>query len=216
MIYDILIQLLFRGLIAGLIYALPVGPLAILSIQRVVESGRRAGMISFLGMAAADLVYIFLAAFSFSMVHSYIEENFWFLKYISFLVLLLLGISIIVFDFPEKTNSPKSGLFKNSNYFLSTFLLGLSNPVALIVFINAWPILYPKTILHTNADLILLVGSILFGMLLWWTLIVFISNYLGSFINQKFLLYSRKVFGGVIIIIASASIFLSLLNISYL
>lgn len=213
--YYLITQLFFRGILAGLIYALPVGPLAILSIQRSVESGRRAGLLSFLGMALADLIYIVLAVFSFTMVQSYIKENFWFIKYISFLVLLLLGICLIVIDFPVKPKN-KSNVFRNSNYFISTFLLGLANPVALFVFINILPMLYPETVLNTNIDLILLTVSVLLGMLFWWTLVVLFSNYLGAKINKKILFYSRKVIGCVIIIIVITSMFLSLFNISYI
>ena len=56
-------ELLIRGLLAGLIIAAPVGPVNVLCISRTLSKGRRSGLVSGLGAAAADTFYGSIAGF---------------------------------------------------------------------------------------------------------------------------------------------------------
>jgi len=50
--------LVIKSVAAGLLIALPTGPVGLLCLRRTLTEGRRAGLVSGLGTAAADLCYL--------------------------------------------------------------------------------------------------------------------------------------------------------------
>ena len=51
------VWMILKGLAAGLAIAIPVGPVNVLCVSRTLNRGRRAGIVSGLGAAAADTFY---------------------------------------------------------------------------------------------------------------------------------------------------------------
>src|ERR1700686_2649940 len=87
------IELLIRGLIAGLIIAAPVGPVNVLCISRTLTKGRLAGLISGLGAAAADAFYGSIAGFGITLVIQFlIREQFW-IRLVGGILLVFIGLS---------------------------------------------------------------------------------------------------------------------------
>src|SRR5438094_10545088 len=62
------LELLIRGLLAGLIIAVPVGPVNVLVMSRTLRKGWRSGLTSGLGAATADFLYGCIAGFSITVV----------------------------------------------------------------------------------------------------------------------------------------------------
>lgn len=62
------LELLGRGLIAGLVIAAPPGPVNVLCMQRTLARGWRSGLVCGLGAAAGDTLYGATAAFSINIV----------------------------------------------------------------------------------------------------------------------------------------------------
>src|ERR1700691_1452802 len=86
------LELPIRGLAAGLIIAAPVGPVNVLCIQRSLQKGWRAGILSGLGAAFADTLYGGIAGFGISLVIRFlIREEFWF-RLIGGILLMVIGV----------------------------------------------------------------------------------------------------------------------------
>ena len=66
---------IIEGITIGLCTSIPVGPIAILIIQRTLQKGRLHGFFSGLGAASSDTFYALLALIGLSVVLSFIEEN---------------------------------------------------------------------------------------------------------------------------------------------
>ena len=66
------IGLFFKGLLTGFLVSFPVGPMAIMVIQRTANRNFKAGFYSGLGIATTDLIWITLAGFSVSYIISFI------------------------------------------------------------------------------------------------------------------------------------------------
>lgn len=54
---------LFRGILIGLVFGIPVGAVGVLTIQRTFESGIKAGLFTGLGSSVADCIYASIGAF---------------------------------------------------------------------------------------------------------------------------------------------------------
>lgn len=67
--------LFFKGLIAGFLIAIPVGPIAALCIHRTLSEGKIRGIVFGLGAAAADATYGFIAAFGLTLISDFLVKE---------------------------------------------------------------------------------------------------------------------------------------------
>src|SRR3982074_89939 len=87
------LELLIRGLLAGLFIAAPVGPVNVLCISRTLKKGWAAGVVSGLGAATADSMYGCIAGFSITFVIQFlIREEFW-IRLVGGILLVMIGVS---------------------------------------------------------------------------------------------------------------------------
>src|ERR1035441_5564396 len=128
------VELLIGGIIVGLMIAMPVGPVNILCIHRTIEAGWRAGVISGLGAAPADMLYGGVAGFSITLVVQFlVREQFW-LRLFGGILLVVIGISYF-FKRPQSLNGKKQGRGSAYSDLRSTFLLTLTNPTTVLSFL---------------------------------------------------------------------------------
>src|SRR5580704_7951721 len=117
------LELLIRGLLAGLIIAVPVGPVNVLCISRTIKKGWRSGLVSGLGAASADAVYGCVAGFSITFVIQFLlREEFW-IRLIGGILLVLIGV-FYYFKQPQSLSAQKQEGPERSDY-VATLLLTL-------------------------------------------------------------------------------------------
>src|SRR5947208_8311830 len=63
-----LVALLLKGVLVGIIIAVPAGPVGVLCIRRTIFHGQMAGFLSGLGAATADAVFGIIAAFGLTVI----------------------------------------------------------------------------------------------------------------------------------------------------
>src|SRR5580765_1435865 len=63
-----LLAFLLKGVLVGIIIAVPAGPVGVLCIRRTFFHGRLAGFVSGLGAASADAVFGIIAGFGLTFV----------------------------------------------------------------------------------------------------------------------------------------------------
>ncbi len=123
------IELLGRGLIAGLVIAAPPGPVNVLCMQRTLARGWRAGLVCGLGAAAGDTLYGATAAFFTSTVFeiTLLTRELSLIRLAGGALLVAAGFCC----FRRRTTAsyaPRGDL-------ISTFLLSLANPTVVLSFL---------------------------------------------------------------------------------
>src|SRR5882724_6593200 len=63
-----LLGFLLKGMLVGIVIALPAGPVGVLCVRRTILHGRLAGFISGLGAATADGVFGIIAGFGLTFI----------------------------------------------------------------------------------------------------------------------------------------------------
>ncbi|HPG56025.1 MAG TPA: LysE family transporter, partial [Candidatus Enterocola sp.] len=123
-----MVESLYEGFLIGLFTSAPVGPIALLCIQRTLQKGRWHGFYSGLGAATSDFLYALIAMLGLSFVMNFIQQNEFLIQVIGSTVVMLFGVYIFF-------QNPASGLKKNeegktsySQEYVTSFLLTLSNP----------------------------------------------------------------------------------------
>src|SRR5207245_10720947 len=67
-----LLGFLLKGMLVGVVIALPAGPVGVLCIRRTIFHGRIAGFISELGPASADAMFGLIAAFGLTVCSQFL------------------------------------------------------------------------------------------------------------------------------------------------
>src|SRR5271154_544227 len=111
-------SLLLKGLIVGFCLAAPVGPIAVLCVQRTISKRLMAGMVSGLGAAVADAFYGAVAAFGATIISEFlIAERAW-MQRVGGVILIFMGLRLFMGKpVEEKQESNGKGL---TGDFLST------------------------------------------------------------------------------------------------
>jgi len=179
-------SLLIKGLIVGFCLAAPVGPIAALCVQRTISKSFLSGLVSGLGAAAADAFYGMVAAFGATIVSEFlIAERSW-MQRVGGVILIFMGLRLALTKPPRENGkdresevgSGRGGKKANGNNnrglagdFISTFLLTLTNPMTFVAFAAVFATMGIGAVRGRPFLTAELVGGVLLGSQLWWTIL---------------------------------------------
>src|SRR5215510_14823667 len=158
------------GFIAGLLLALPFGPINLLGLQRAVEGGFFGGMAAGIGIMLGDALIALFAAFGVSAVTGAIAH------YRSAIQLLgglgLLGAGVKLYFVPKSIATDiataKSSLRDYAWDIPAMFLLTITNPPAVLGLLAIYAGLGTFVEVETAFDALTMVASIMAGSFLYW------------------------------------------------
>jgi threonine/homoserine/homoserine lactone efflux protein len=162
-----LIGFLLKGILVGIIIAIPVGPVGVLCIRRTILHGRLAGFLSGLGAASADAVFGIIAGFGLTVVSDWLLDYQDWLRGIGAAFLLVLGFSAFFHEPLAGTQSQRDPESLFADY-ASTFALTITNPITILAFLAIFAgIGFTGNQATLGAAAVLVLGVWL-GSLLWW------------------------------------------------
>lgn len=188
-----------HGVILGFSASVPLGPIGLICIQKTLNRGRWAGIISGSGAAASDTFFAIIAAFGISIISDFIEQQQFTLRIIGSVILVLLGLKIFITNPAiqiRKQNKKKNNLLGD---FISIFFLTLSNPVTLFVFGAVFASSGVIKNQNTFLDLLYIVIGVFAGAMFWWLVLTNIVNLFRKKFNLKRLWWINKITGAFIV-----------------
>jgi threonine/homoserine/homoserine lactone efflux protein len=191
------ITYLFKGIIAGAFIALPVGPIGIFCLRRMLTQGALVGLASGFGSATADTLYAALALLGLSFVSSLVLSNFILFRIISSLFLCVLGTKIFLAKPPRPQATWTISLMQA---YFSTLALTLTNPLLVVSFAALFTILDTNASIDSYYALSLLFLGVFIGSSSWWILLSGISSYMSISITPQRLANINKVSGFIIVL----------------
>ena len=166
--------LFVKGLIVGFCLAAPVGPIALLCVQRTLSHGKLAGLLSGLGAAVADALYGTLAAFGVTVISSFLMDHRMVFQRVGGAVLCVLGVRLFLSRAPTAAASDDvHGLARD---FFSTLVLTLTNPMTFIAFVAIFATLGIGAVRGHSILTAELVGGVLLGSGAWFAFLVGLAN----------------------------------------
>jgi threonine/homoserine/homoserine lactone efflux protein len=188
-------DLLWRGLIAGLVIAAPVGPVNVFCVRQTLAKGSKSGLLSGLGAALVDTLYGSVAAFSITVIIRILMQEQFRIRLFGGALLLIIGITYflkrpVLFDAPENGATVHSGFFP-------ACLLNLMNPTAVLSFLAVLAALglgYPMRWRST----LLVVCGIFFGSMGWWIALSAVVNRLRGRLPPRLFTYMNRIAGSAI------------------
>lgn len=167
-----LLEVFVSSLLIGLSIAAPVGPIGVLTIQRSLDQGPRAGLATGLGAAAADAVYGAIGAYGVSWLIQALVAVRLPLTLFGAGFLLWMAWKLALAPVVERTANTAAPL-NNWQYFATTFLLTLSNPATILSFVAIFGAMAGRSAVTSPGTMVL---GVLAGSTMWW---IFLSSVVG-------------------------------------
>ena len=163
-----------KGLVVGFLLAAPVGPIAVLCVQRTLTQNRLTGLLSGLGAATADAIYGFVAALGLSLISQLLVEHRNWIQVVGGACLCIVGVRTFFSKPVERKGPPKwPGLV--GAYFSALFLT-LTNPMTFFAFAAIFASVGLGSVRGNRVDMLGLVAGVFLGSALWWTILIGVSH----------------------------------------
>jgi threonine/homoserine/homoserine lactone efflux protein len=190
---------LLKGMLVGIIIALPAGPVGVLCIRRTILHGRAAGLMSGIGAATADAVFGIIAAFGLTVVSDLLIEWKDWLRLGGAVFLLYIGISEFFADPLAGTQSQRDpdDLFRD---FVSTFVLTITNPITILAFLAIFAGIGFTGDEATLGRAAILVLGVWLGSLLWWLALTTAATWLRLSFQRHHLLWVNRGSGAILVL----------------
>ena len=196
-----------KGILIGLIFGVPAGAIGALTIQRTLERGFMAGLITGAGSSAADLFYSAAGIFGIAIVADFLTAHQNVFQVVGGVFIVALGISIL-----RKKGRTDAAQETKGNLvfcFLSSFGTAVMNPATILSFMVAFAAfdINGNVSAAEGAGLIL---GILGGTFGWWLTISSVVALLKDRITDQIYKWLNKILGsfmllfGIVMMIRSA------------
>lgn len=187
----------------GLLLAVPVGPMALLCLQRSLTIGVVAGLVTGIAIATADAIYAAVAAFGLGAAAAFIEQASW-LPVIGGLALVALGLRNVLRT--DAAAAPPS-LATHLGAFAGALLLTLTNPATILTFAAIIVGLGLIPDLTSSMHGATFVAGVFAGSAGWWALLSAVAGKLGGRLAPAAVRWTRRVAGGAFIAFGLYAIF---------
>ena len=197
-----MIELIYTGMIVGVLVSSPMGPIGMLCIQRTLSKGQLSGFISGIGAALSDLIYAAVTGLFMGLVVNFVEAHRHPLQIFG-------SIVIAVFGYYIYRSNPVKNLKINPEAkqtlvqdFITSFFLTISNVLIVFLFIGLYArfgfVLPEHSLQMTVSGL----AGVFLGAILWWFFITFLVSLMRRWLNIRSLKVLNRIVGLVIISLA--------------
>jgi len=189
---------------------MPVGAIAIMSVQRTMNNGLWAGFTIGMGAAFGDFVYAAVAGFGLNFIRDFLLQNRFWLALAGGIFLMFIGYKIYTSDTVKqfKSKNKEISKIKMANDFFSSFFLALSNPITILGFTGFFASLGVISASSTLGNVLSLLIGVFIGATIWWFSISLTVNFFKDKITLKRIVIINRIAGvavvafGILLIIA--------------
>jgi threonine/homoserine/homoserine lactone efflux protein len=197
-----LFGIIYKGIIIGVLVSAPMGPIGLLCIQRTLNKGQWHGFLSGVGAALSDIFYAGITALGMGFIIDFITGHQYILQIIGSVLLAIFGVYIFQSNPSKRLQKPKENINSFSQDTITAFLLTLSNPLIIFLYIALFArfnFIAPEEKLFS---ILLGLLCILIGALSWWFLVTCLVGKLRKIINLRGLWIINKIVGSAVIVVS--------------
>jgi len=206
-----LLAFFLKGIVVGVVIAVPVGPVGVMCVRRTILEGKLSGFASGLGAATADAVFGVIAGFGLTAVSDWLIDYQQWLRVVGGCYLLYIGGSAFAAEPPrelESGNDPE-GLLRD---FFSTFVLAVTNPITVLAFLGIFAAIGLGGTQATFGHAAILVLGVWSGSLLWWLMLSFGMGLVRHSIEPRHFAWISRGSGAILFLSVAALITTLIVN----
>jgi threonine/homoserine/homoserine lactone efflux protein len=188
-------------IITSIVIILAPGPDFIYVTTRGVSQGKRAGLLSALGISVGLLIHTLLAAFGLSAIIQTSRIAYLSIKYIGAAYLMFLGLKALLSK--EELINNKEVDDNKKNVFHQGVLTNVFNPKAIITFMAFLPQFVNNTISQPIAQFLFLGIILSLIAVIWFGIVGYFAGMIGTFIKESksFQRWIKYLSGSVLILL---------------
>ncbi len=208
-----IVNLVFKGIMIGIIASAPMGPVGVLCVQRTLNKGRWYGFVTGIGASVSDIIYALITGLGMSFVMDFVNnaQTKFLLQLTGSIILLIFGI-ISYRANPTKnmhmSSKQKGTLWHNG---LTAFLVTFSNPLIIFLFMGCFA-QFAFVVPNHPLEMCLGYMSIVFGALLWWYGLTWLIDKVRTIFDTSGIIIINKVIGSIVIIFSVIVLFGTMFN----
>ncbi len=194
---------MLKGFLVGVCASAPLGPIAILVIQKSLSKGHKAGFVTGLGASVVDTMYAFIAIFALAFAQDLIDRHQNLILLVGGIVLMVIGIYMAYSNPFRKMKSDGSSSVSPKD-FGQAVAMGLSNPMAIFIMFTLFAFFGLADDSPHNWRVTPILISVSLGSVTYW----FSTSWLLSRFRNRFkmntILIINKITGAIVVIIGIA------------
>ena len=195
-----MIDIVYKGILIGILVSAPMGPIGLLCIQRTLNKGRWHGFATGIGAVFSDLIYAIATGLSMGIVVSFIEDHQAILQVFGGVMLMAFGFYIYRSNPTKSLRKPDEVSNTYTQDIITSFFLTLSNPFIIFLFLGLFARFRIISTEGTTLDLIVGLSSVALGATLWWFVITFFIGKLRGNFNLRGLWILNRIVGVIIMV----------------
>ncbi|WP_395015622.1 LysE family translocator [Robinsoniella peoriensis] len=200
---------ILKGILIGLIFGVPAGAVGAMTVQRTLNYGMKAGLLTGLGSSVADCLYACIGVFGLTLISDFLFQHQNIINFVGGCLILGMGIRMLQAKASELENIPDS--VRGIKLFISSFAIGVTNPTAILTFLFAfsWFSIDGQSGL---AEGIGLVAGVFLGTFCWWSVISGTVIMLEKKAKNNRLPIMKTVFGIILVLFGAVVLYRNVLN----
>lgn len=198
---EILLDII-KGFAIGICASAPVGPIAIMVIQKSLSKGHYAGFITGLGSCVVDTIFSIIAIFALAAAEQLINQHRELILLVGGLVVTILGWSMSTSDPFRKLKAREESRSSISvTDFLQAVAMGLSNPGAIFVIFALFAFFGIGPLDRTDWRVAPIILSVSLGAAVYWFVVTWLLSHFRKRFKLRTILWINRITGAVIIMI---------------
>lgn len=190
-------SILFAAMTLGLAVAAPVGPMSLLCMQRTVAGGPAQGLITGLGIAAADATFAAIASFGLTALTGVLVGAAGWVRVLGAVVLIYLGVKIA--RMPKATAADALEGGNGWRALLVAYGLTLTNPPTVLFFASAFATIPTAASPNGAAQFSL---GVFAGSMLWWLGLTAAVALGARFLTDAVMRWINRISGVTLVLLA--------------
>ena len=197
-----LLDIVFKGLMIGIIASAPMGPVGVLCVQRTLNKGRWYGFVTGCGAALSDIIYAGITGLGMGMVVELVsnDTNRFYLQIAGSLMLLAFGVFTYRTDPTKKMRKPGQNKGTLTHNGITAFLVTLSNPLIIFLFMALYAQFSFGLQLDKPIELVAGFISIVGGALLWWWGLTWLVDVIRLKFDNNGIRIINRIIGALVIL----------------
>lgn len=205
---------ILKGFAVGMCASAPVGPIAILVVQKSLSKGHKAGFVSGLGASVVDTFYASIAIFALAFAQRLIEEHQNLILLVGGAVMCIVGVSM-AFSNPFRKMKSEDQSSVSPKDFGQAVAMGLSNPMAIFVMFTLFAFFGLADDAPHTWEVTPIILSVSLGSVTYWFSISWLLSRFRKRFRLRTILWISRITGAIVVIIGIALLGQGLFNVVF-